>query len=179
MDVLNLVFSTSVAGLFTYIILDYLSLLDTEKREIRNLFLVLFSLINMLIYLNLSNKFLAIGTILLLSFFVFPVAIYIIRIIVNRYRRVLNKPKLIHSKTLDFVFSAKDVYFYTEIYNSSKELINSGYVIQYRIDDNGNSNIVIDPVNELPKSTKVKAKDTVIYHEVNSSMFYKIFYLPF
>ncbi|GGA95861.1 Uncharacterised protein [Staphylococcus muscae] len=46
MEMILLLCSTGVAGLFTYIYLDYLSILDTEKPEIKRMFSLLFSIMN-------------------------------------------------------------------------------------------------------------------------------------
>ncbi|REI14260.1 hypothetical protein DOS75_11470, partial [Staphylococcus felis] len=46
MELILLLCSSGVAGLFTYIYLDYLSIFDTEKAEIKKMFSVLFSLIS-------------------------------------------------------------------------------------------------------------------------------------
>ncbi|ANS90968.1 hypothetical protein A6M57_13260 [Staphylococcus pseudintermedius] len=44
MEIILLLCSSGVAGLFTYIYLDYLALFDTEKLETKKMFTIMFSL---------------------------------------------------------------------------------------------------------------------------------------
>ncbi|PNZ24215.1 hypothetical protein CD122_11485, partial [Staphylococcus rostri] len=52
METILLFCSSGVAGLFTYIYLDYLSIFDTESPEIKKMFSIMFSLVNVGIFLS-------------------------------------------------------------------------------------------------------------------------------
>ncbi|EGQ4195990.1 hypothetical protein FDP64_08185, partial [Staphylococcus pseudintermedius] len=55
MEIILLLCSSGVAGLFTYIYLDYLALFDTEKLETKKMFSIMFSLISIGVFILIKS----------------------------------------------------------------------------------------------------------------------------
>lgn len=191
MELILLLCSSGVAGLFTYIYLDYLSIFDTEKPEIKKMFSVLFALISVgvfilifyligYIHMNiiLNTLFSFIISIILieqLNKFVYPYIINKFRNSMNRKRDKQNLSKLSDKHPIDEILDTAKYKFYVEYYTTieNSEPLTTGELIFHSIDENDEINFVISPTPKI-KDTKI-IDDIYIYQKSNSSNYYKIY----
>ncbi|PWZ43063.1 hypothetical protein DD862_14455, partial [Staphylococcus pseudintermedius] len=125
--------SSGVAGLFTYIYLDYLALFDTEKLETKKMFSIMFSLISIGVFILIksvisiwvSNEIISIILALIiaslviicvLNKFIYVKAIKFFRVMMNSSRKSMNLNPLTFQHSIDNILSVEDYVYYIECY---------------------------------------------------------------
>ncbi|EGQ4349750.1 hypothetical protein ELC98_12755, partial [Staphylococcus pseudintermedius] len=133
MEIILLLCSSGVAGLFTYIYLDYLALFDTEKLETKKMFSIMFSLISIGVFILIksvisiwvSNEIISIILALIiaslviicvLNKFIYVKAIKFFRVMMNSSRKSMNLNPLTFQHSIDNILSVEDYVYYIECY---------------------------------------------------------------
>ncbi|REI08005.1 hypothetical protein, partial [Staphylococcus felis] len=133
MEIILLLCSSGVAGLFTYIYLDYLALFDTEKLETKKMFSIMFSLISIGVFILIksvisiwvSNEIISIilaliiaslVIICILNKFIYVKAINFFRVMMNSSRKSMNLNPLTFQHSIDNILSVEDYVYYIECY---------------------------------------------------------------
>lgn len=181
--------STGVAGLFTYIYLDYLSILDTEKPEIKRMFSLLFSIISILLFLLVFkvkelihiNNILE-NAILLIIFLVIYIIcnIWVYPQLIKLFRKSMNKSRvkndlnpINHLHAIDTVLQSSNQ-FYIEKYNGdSKEPIMQGFLKKHQLTNDLDSIFIIEPTNVIKNIESIK--NIHLYQPKNTDCYFKLF----
>jgi len=177
MEWISVLSSSGVAGLFTYILLDYLSLLDTERKEIKTSFLLMFSLVNVWVINTIDNIWYAILIIFILSTVAFPLLLFSFRKVMNFVRSKLNKNPIEQINLFETIQSAEH-YTFVEVYDNGS-IIDTGFLEKFQIDENGVLHIALDNSGELFNEYKENAVSIYNYHCTNSTVHYRIYNFTF
>lgn len=194
LEFILLLCSSGVAGLFTYIYLDYLSIFDTEKSEIKKMFSILFSLVSIGIFILVNNfigiiiknELLSISIALLISamLIIFVLNKYIYVFLINIFRSHMNKIRinfqknaLIYEHAIDFVLSNSKMSYYIECYND--EFIEKpamyGLIAKHEVDNNLDVSFIISTTSKFTNQKLAKADSYYVYHKTNTTSYYKIY----
>ncbi|MBH9579941.1 hypothetical protein [Staphylococcus felis] len=190
MELILLLCSSGVAGLFTYIYLDYLSIFDTEKAEIKKMFSVLFSLISIggfmivlyfIKYIHVNN-ILRIIIVLIISFiiinvlnrFAYPYIIKRFRNKMNKERKANNLNPLNDKHAIDTILQTSNM-FYVEKYKDSEKPIYQGILLKHEMTNDLDSMFIIRPTPIIKSSEKVN--EEYYYQPKNTDEYYKFYSL--
>ncbi|UWF57690.1 hypothetical protein NZD48_05120 [Staphylococcus hyicus] len=194
MELILLLCSSGVAGLFTYIYLDYLTLFDTEKLETKKMFSIMFSLnsigvfilMKSIISLWFSNEIISIILafisasliiIYVLNKFVYVIVISKFRDVMNKSRKNMNLNPLTFQHSIDNILSMEDYVYYVECYKD--EFVNEpsmyGLLKHHQVDDNLDVSFVISTTKKFDDNVLNQSQIYYVYHKSNSSNFYKIY----
>lgn len=190
MEIILLLCSSGVAGLYTFIYLDYLSIFDTEKKDIKKMFNILFSLLSVSTYSiistitkyfinsNILNVLIALIVTLIvvhyLTKYIYIRIIHVFRENMNKKRSNLHLSKLSYKHPIDEVLDTEDYKFYIEYYNAeNSEPITTGELIYHSVDENDEINFIIAPTPKI-KDTKI-IDDIFVYQKSNNANYYKIY----
>ncbi|MDK8175348.1 hypothetical protein NKW85_10120 [Staphylococcus simulans] len=188
MELILLICSSGVAGLFTYIYLDYLSIFDTEKIEIKKMFSVLFSLISIGIfmivlyfinYIHIYN-FLGIIIALIISFIVinvlnksaYPYMIKKFRNKMNKERESNNLNPLNDKHAIDTILQTSNM-FYIEKYKDNEHPIYQGILLKHEMTNDLDSIFSIRPTPIIKNHEKVIKE--YYYQPKNTDEYYKFY----
>lgn len=188
MELILLICSSGVAGLFTYIYLDYLSIFDTEKIEIKKMFSVLFSLISIGIfmivlyfinYIHIYN-FLGIIIALIISFIVinvlnksaYPYMIKKFRNKMNKERESNNLNPLNDKHAIDTILQTSNM-FYIEKYKDNEHPIYHGILLKHEMTNDLDSIFSIRPTPIIKNHEKVIKE--YYYQPKNTDEYYKFY----
>ncbi|WP_349421258.1 hypothetical protein [Staphylococcus felis] len=190
MEIILLLCSSGVAGLFTYIYLDYLSIFDTEKAEIKKMFSVLFSLISIggfmialyfIKYIHVNN-ILRVIIVLIISFiiinvlnrFAYPYIIKRFRNKMNKERKANNLNPLNDKHAIDTILQTSNM-FYVEKYKDSEKPIYQGILLKHEMTNDLDSMFIIRPMPIIKSSEKVN--EEYYYQPKNTDEYYKFYSL--
>ncbi|WP_432371894.1 hypothetical protein [Staphylococcus chromogenes] len=194
MELILLLCSSGVAGLFTYIYLDYLTLFDTEKLETKKMFSIMFSLISIGVFVLMksvmslwfSNEIISIilafiiASLIIIYFlnkFVYVFAINKFRNVMNKSRKNKNLNPLTFQHSIDNILSMEDYFYYVECYKD--EFVNEpsmyGLLKHHQVDDNLDVSFVISTTKKIDNNVLNQSQMYYVYHKSNSSNFYKIY----
>lgn len=194
MELILLLCSSGVAGLFTYIYLDYLALFDTEKLETKKMFSIMFSLISIGIFILIksvvsiwfSNEIISIILaliiasliiIFLLNKFIYVFVIVKFRDMMNNSRKSMNLNPLTFQHTIDNILSMGDYVYYIECYKD--EFVNEpsmyGLLKHHQVDENLDVSFVISTTKKFNDEVLGRSQMYYVYHKSNSGNFYKIY----
>ncbi|WP_412519698.1 hypothetical protein [Staphylococcus simulans] len=194
MELILLLCSSGVAGLFTYIYLDYLTLFDTEKLETKKMFSIMFSLISIGIFILMKSvisiwvpneiisiilAFIIASLIIIyvLNKFVYVFVISKFRDVMNKSRKNMNLNPLTFQHSIDNILSMEDYVYYVECYKD--EFINEpsmyGLLKHHQVDDNLDVSFVISTTKRFDDDVLNQSQMYYVYHKSNSSNFYKIY----
>lgn len=193
MELILLLCSSGVAGLFTYIYLDYLSLFDTEKTETKKMISILFSLISVGVFiivkstmkLLLQNEIVTTLCALIISIIIILILnkwVYIN--IINKFRENMNESRskfnqnhLIFSHVIDDILVDDRYFYYIECYRD--EYVNNpsmyGLIKKHEIDNNTDVHFLIETTGKIDNEKLDNADSYYVYHKSNSNSFYKIY----
>ncbi|WP_368868377.1 hypothetical protein [Staphylococcus epidermidis] len=189
MEIILLLCSSGVAGLFTYIYLDYLSLLDTEKPEIKKMFSLLFSIISIVLFIlvfklktltnyndiieNIVCFILFICAYIVLNKYIYPLCIKIFRNVMNKSRKNHNMNPFSFLNAVDSILQSSSQ-IYIEKYNSNKnEPILQGLLVKYQLTNDLDPIFIIEPTEVI---TDIEGlKNIYLYQPKNTDCFYKIY----
>lgn len=153
MELILLLCSSGVAGLFTYIYLDYLSIFDTEKPEIKKMFSIMFSLIsvgiftilNYLLNQAIGEKVISITTSIIITIFllIFIMNKYVYAFLIEKFRLKMNKQRIedgktpyVYSNVVDYLLD-DEAYYYLEKYSyNSDNCILKGWLSKHETNVN-------------------------------------------
>lgn len=189
MEIIILLSSSGAAGLFTYIYLDYLSLFDTEKLEIKKMISIMFSLINVSIFFiinnlislfnwyefitNLISIIAAIVIIILTNTFLYPPLIKYFRIVMNKKREEQGLNPFVDSFAIDSILQ-KSTKFYIERYNKADAApVYQGILDKHQLTEGFDSIFIIEPTPKI--KDKEKILETYIYQPSNTDYYFKIY----
>ncbi|HAR6121576.1 TPA: hypothetical protein I1677_001243 [Staphylococcus pseudintermedius] len=194
MEIILLLCSSGVAGLFTYIYLDYLALFDTEKLETKKMFSIMFSLISIGIFILIksvmsiwiSNEIISIVLaliiaslviIMILNKFIYVNMIKIFRAVMNNSRRSMNLNPLTFQHSIDNILSMEDYVYYIECYKDEyvSEPSMYGLLKHHQVDENQDVSFVISTTKKFDNKVLNQSQKYYVYHKSNSSNFYKIY----
>ncbi|PTE85603.1 hypothetical protein BUY79_02320 [Staphylococcus equorum] len=194
LELILLLCSSGVAGLFTYIYLDYLSIFDTEKQEIKRMFSIMFSLISVGIFILVNNligvfvksELLSISIALLVSAiliifvlnrYVYIWLINIFRSQMNTTRAKLQKNTLLYEHAIDFVLSDRQMSYYIECYDDEfvEKASMYGLIAKHEVDDNLDVSFIISTTTKFTKQELSKSDIYYVYHKTNTTSYYKIY----
>lgn len=191
MELLLLLCSSGVAGLFTYIYLDYLSLFDTEKEEIKKMFSIMFSLISIGIFLltfrildslvaNIFCKtFLSLIAMILiiwlLNKYIYPKFILFFRKSMNKTRTNNNLNPLSDKHAIDTILQTSDMFYIEKYKDNNNEPIYQGILLKHEITNELDSIFSIKPTPVIQNDDKVLKK--YYYQPKNTDAYYKIYSL--
>ncbi|MDS3897016.1 hypothetical protein [Staphylococcus hominis] len=193
MELILLLCSSGVAGLFTYLYLDYLSVFETEKSETKRMFAVLFSLISIGIFILIKSLVDHCIKEEIMSIFISLVIYMIINKplnklaylkLINNFREKMNEERnknkqnsLIYDYAINSVLSRNDKVFYIECYKD--EYIEKpsmyGIIENHQVDNNSDTHFVISTTRKFTDEELEKADNYLVYHKENSSNFYKLY----
>lgn len=189
MEIILLLSSSGVAGLLTYIYLDYLSFFDTEKKEIKKMFSIMFSLVNVSIFLLVQNcvnvlewgsltKYmvtilLALLIILILNVYAYPKMFECFRRFMNKQRIAEGYAPFVKSSAIDSILQKNDM-FYIERYNNlEREPVYQGILNKHELTENLDSIFIIEPTPKLKNKSHISI--SYIYQPNNSDYYFKIY----
>lgn len=194
MELILLLCSSGVAGLFTYIYLDYLSVFDTEKSEIKKMFSTMFSLVsvgifilvNHLIGIIIKNDLLSTSIALLVSsmLIIFVLNKYVYVFLLNIFRTQMNKTRinsqkneLIHEHAIDSILSNSQMSYYIECYHDKyiEEPSMYGLIFKHEIDNNLDVSFIISTTGKFTNQKLSEADSYYVYHKTNMTSYYKIY----
>lgn len=190
MELILLLCSSGVAGLFTYIYLDYLSLFDTERPEIKRMLSILFSLISIGIYLIIVYfvSFIPIYAILntIISFVIAIIVIYILNKslyvkMIKKFRYNMNKERknnklnpFNEQHAIDTILQTANM-FYIEKYKDDSKPIHQGILLHHQLTDDLDSIFVLEPTPIIKNDEKVIKE--YYYQPKSTDEYYKIYSL--
>ncbi|PTJ81712.1 hypothetical protein BUZ84_05730 [Mammaliicoccus sciuri] len=189
MELILLLSSSGVAGLLTYIYLDYLSFFDTEKNEIKKMISIMFSLVNISIFFlvqnsmnllewgalakNLITILLALFIILILNVYVYPKMFKIFRKYMNKQRISEGFAPYVESAAIDSILQ-KNAKFYIERYNNiGDEPVYHGILNKHELTENLDSIFVIEPTPKIKDNSLISF--IYIYQPSNTDYYFKIY----
>lgn len=189
MELILLLSSSGVAGLLTYIYLDYLSFFDTEKNEIKKMISIMFSLVNISIFFlvqnsmnllewgalakNLITILLALFIILILNVYVYPKMFKIFRKYMNKQRISEGFAPYVESAAIDSILQ-KNAKFYIERYNNmGDEPVYHGILNKHELTENLDSIFVIEPTPKIKDNSHISF--IYIYQPSNTDYYFKIY----
>lgn len=190
LELILLLCSSGVAGLFTYIYLDYLSIFDTEKPEIKKMFSILFSLISVGVFLLIFYIINCIHINIVLNIIVtFTISIllikqlnkYIYPYIINKFRNNMNKERKLNElnplndkHAIDTILQTSNM-FYMEKYKEDDKPIYQGILLKHELTNDLDSMFSIRPTPRINKSDKVIKE--YYYQPKNTDEYYKFYSL--
>lgn len=189
MELILLLCSSGVAGLFTYIYLDYLSIFDTEKPEIKKMFSTMFSLVNIGVFIsvfkikeyinfnyileNVVGLILVITIIWLMNRYVFPKIIQLFRQSMNDTRKSNGLNTLASKNALDTILQ-NYTKFYIEKYNNDNSIpILQGILEKYELTIDTDAIFIIEPTPIIKNKEKIIKE--CLYQPKNTDNYYKIY----
>lgn len=189
MEIILLLSSSGVAGLLTYIYLDYLSFFDTEKNEIKKMISIMFSLVNVSIFFLVQNcinvlewgtltKYLvtivlALLIILILNIYAFPKMFELFRRFMNKQRIAEGYAPFVKSSAIDSILQKNDK-FYIERYNNiEREPVYQGILNKHELTENLDSIFVVEPTSKLKDDSLITS--IYIYQPSNTDYYFKIY----
>lgn len=189
MELILLLSSSGVAGLLTYIYLDYLSFFDTEKNEIKKMISIMFSLVNISIFFlvqnsmnllewgalakNLITILLALFIILILNVYVYPKMFKIFRKYMNKQIISEGFAPYVESAAIDSILQ-KNAKFYIERYNNiGDEPVYHGILNKHELTENLDSIFVIEPTPKIKDNSLISF--IYIYQPSNTDYYFKIY----
>lgn len=189
MEIILLLSSSGAAGLLTYIYLDYLSLFDTEKNEIKKMISIMFSLVNVSIFFlvqkcmnifewetlikNMITILLAIFIIILLNIYVYPKMFKMFRKYMNKQRIAEGYVPFVESTAIDSILQKNDK-FYIERYNNiEREPVYQGILNKHELTENLDSIFVVEPTSKLKDDSLITS--IYIYQPSNTDYYFKIY----
>lgn len=189
MEVILLLCSSGVTGLFTYIYLDYLSIFDTEKPEIKKMFSTMFSLVNIGVFIsvfkikeyinfnyileNVVGLILVITIIWLMNRYVFPKIIQLFRQSMNDTRKSNGLNTLASKNALDTILQ-NYTKFYIEKYNNDNSIpILQGILEKYELTIDTDAIFIIEPTPIIKNKEKIIKE--CLYQPKNTDNYYKIY----
>ncbi|MEX6217583.1 hypothetical protein [Mammaliicoccus sciuri] len=189
LEIILLLSSSGVAGLLTYIYLDYLSFFDTEKNEIKKMISIMFSLVNVSIFFLVQNcinvlewgtltKYLvtivlALLIILILNIYAYPKMFELFRRFMNKQRIAEGYAPFVKSSAIDSILQ-KNAKFYIERYNNIKDdPIYQGILNKHELTENLDSIFIIEPTPKLKDKSHISI--SYIYQPNNSDYYFKIY----
>ncbi|MEM5397296.1 hypothetical protein V2L60_08970 [Staphylococcus gallinarum] len=192
LELILLLCSSGVAGLFTYIYLDYLAIFDTEKPEIKKMFSVLFSLIsvgiftilnyllNQVINDNLISIMVSILITVFLLIFILNKYIYIFliktfRLKMNQQRKKSGKTPYVYNNVVDHLLE-DEAYYYVEKYSyNTDKCILKGWLSKHE------TNISLDYIfaiqnSYIPTKEELESANSInILDKSDNNTFYIIY----
>ncbi|HCY6402998.1 TPA: hypothetical protein O1517_002236 [Staphylococcus aureus] len=188
MEIILLFCSSGVAGLYTYIYLDYLSVFDTEKPEIKKMFSILFSLISIGVFLIVFQIVNYITSYYLINIvFSFIVALLIIKYsnkllypcLLKNFRKKMNEIRVskqmnpLNDKHAIDTILQKSKMFYLEKYNGNVKPVYQGILLKHELTNDLDSIFSISPTPIIKNQENVIEK--FFYQPKNTDDYY-IFY---
>ncbi|UXR34569.1 hypothetical protein MUA31_09265 [Staphylococcus simulans] len=190
MELILLLCSSGVAGLYTYIYLDYLSIFDTEKAEIKKMFSVLFSLISVGVFMIVLYfiKYIHVNNILRIVI-VFIISLIVINVlnrlaypyIIKRFRNKMNKEReadnlnpLNDKHAIDTILQTSNM-FYVEKYKDSGKPIYQGILLRHEMTHDLDSMFTISPTPVIQCREKVIKE--YYYQPKSTDQYYKFYSL--
>ncbi|HDX7831687.1 TPA: hypothetical protein RQC88_001964 [Staphylococcus aureus] len=189
MEIILLFCSSGVAGLFTYIYLDYLSIFDTESPEIKKMFSIMFSLINIGIFLsvlelkkyinlhyvieNIICLLLVLTIIWLTNRFVFPNLIKLFRKSMNNARKSKGLNTLSSKNALDTILQNYTKFYIEKYSNENNNPILQGILEKYEPTIDTDAIFIIEPTPVIKNKEKIIKEH--LYQPKNTDNYYKIY----
>lgn len=181
--------SSGVAGLFTYIYLDYLAIFDTEKPEIKRMFSVMFSLINIGIFIlvfkikeyinfnyvleNIVGFILVITMIWLMNRYGFPKLIQLFRHSMNNARKSNGLNTLASKNALDTILQNYSKFYIEKYNNDNSNPILQGILEKYELTIDNDAIFIIEPTPTIKNKEKIIKE--CLYQPKNTDNYYKIY----
>lgn len=189
LEFILLLCSSGVAGLFTYIYLDYLSIFDTEKPEIKRMFSALFSLINIGIFIsvfeikeyinfnyaleNIVGLISVITIIWLMNRYVFPKLIQLFRRSMNDARKSNGLNTLASKNALDTILQNYAKFYIEKYNNDNSNPILQGILKKYELTIDTDAIFIIEPTQIIKSKEKIIKE--FLYQPKNTDNYYKIY----
>ena len=189
MELILLLCSSGVAGLFTYIYLDYLSIFDTEKPEIKRMFSAMFSLINIGIFIsvfeikeyinfnyaleNIVGLILVITIIWLMNRYVFPKLIQLFRHSMNDARKSNGLNTLASKNAIDTILQNYAKFYIEKYNNDNSNPILQGILEKYELTIDTDAIFIIEPTPIIKSKEKIIKE--FLYQPKNTDNYYKIY----
>lgn len=189
LELILLLCSSGVAGLFTYIYLDYLAIFDTEKPEIKRMFSVMFSLINIGIFIsvfkikeyinfnyvleNIVGFILVITMIWLMNRYGFPKLIQLFRHSMNNARKSNGLNTLASKNALDTILQNYSKFYIEKYNNDNSNPILQGILEKYELTIDNDAIFIIEPTPTIKNKEKIIKE--CLYQPKNTDNYYKIY----
>lgn len=189
LEFILLLCSSGVAGLFTYIYLDYLSIFDTEKTEIKRMFSAMFSLINIGIFIsvfkikeyinfnyaleNIVGLISVIAIIWLMNRYVFPKLIQLFRRSMNDARKSNGLNTLASKNALDTILQNYAKFYIEKYNNDNSNPILQGILKKYELTIDTDAIFIIEPTPIIKSKEKIIKE--FLYQPKNTDNYYKIY----
>lgn len=189
MEFTLLLCSSGVAGLFTYIYLDYLSIFDTEKPEIKKMFSIMFSLVNVGIFIsvfkikefinfnyileNIVGLILVIIIIWLMNRYVFPKIIQHFRQSMNDARKSNGLNTLASKNALDTILQNYTKFYIEKYSDENNNPILQGILEKYELTIDTDAIFIIEPTPIIKDKEKIIKE--CLYQPKNTDNYYKIY----
>lgn len=189
MELILLLCSSGVAGLFTYIYLDYLSIFDTENPEIKKMFSIMFSLVNIGIFLsvfelkkyikfnyileNIICLLIVVTIIWLTNRYVFPKLIQLFRRSMNNARKSNGLNTLASKNALDTILQNYTKFYIEKYSNENNNPILQGILEKYELTIDTDAIFIIEPTPVIKNKGKVIKE--CLYQPKNTDNYYKIY----
>ncbi|NGK04676.1 hypothetical protein G0X71_05670, partial [Staphylococcus aureus] len=186
MEIILLFCSSGVAGLFTYIYLDYLSIFDTESPEIKKMFSIMFSLVNIGIFLsvfelkkyinfhyaieNITCLLLVPTIIWLTNRFVFPNLIELFRKSMNNARKSKGLNTLSSKNALDTILQNYTKFYIEKYSNENNNPILQGILEKYELTIDTDAIFIIEPTPVIKNKEKIIKEH--LYQPKNTDNYY-------